>query len=89
LARKIVVVGGGAAGIGAAGGVKAADPVTRSSCTPSSRTLPTAPAASPTSTAKEIDDFQRLFLATKEAYVQAGIDIRYETRSAASTSPAR
>jgi len=28
---------------------------------------------------KEIDHFQRLFLATKEAYVQAGIDIRYTT----------
>ncbi|WP_213030100.1 NAD(P)/FAD-dependent oxidoreductase, partial [Acinetobacter baumannii] len=25
----------------------------------------------------EIDDFQRLFLSTKDAYVQAGIDVHY------------
>ncbi len=30
--------------------------------------------------AREIDDFMSLFLADKEAYVQAGIDIHYETR---------
>jgi hypothetical protein len=29
---------------------------------------------------KEIPDFQRLFLATKEAYAHQGIDIHYETR---------
>jgi NADH oxidase (H2O2-forming) len=29
---------------------------------------------------KEIDSFERLFLAQKEAYVQAGIDVHYETR---------
>ena len=32
---------------------------------------------------KEIPDFESLFLATKEAYAEQGIDIRYETRSVA------
>ena len=40
---------------------------------------PTARAASPTSTASEIDSFDRLFLATKEQYVATGIDVHYET----------
>ena len=34
---------------------------------------------------KEIDTFERLFLAEKQAYVEAGIDVHYETRSPRST----
>jgi NADH oxidase (H2O2-forming) len=80
LARKIVVVGGGAAGIGAAGGVKAADPCNEVVVYTEFEDVAYSPCGIPYVHGKEIDDFQRLFLATKEAYVQAGIDIRYETR---------
>jgi len=80
LARKIVVVGGGAAGIGAAGGVKAADPGNEVVVYTEFEDVAYSPCGIPYVHGKEIDDFQRLFLATKEAYVQAGIDIRYETR---------
>jgi NADH oxidase (H2O2-forming) len=80
VARKIVVVGGGAAGIGAAGGVKAADPGNEVVVFTEFEDVAYSPCGIPYVHGKEIDDFQRLFLATKEAYVQAGIDIRYETR---------
>ena len=80
MARKIVVVGGGAAGIGAAGGVKAADPTNEVVVFTEFEDVAYSPCGIPYVHGKEIDDFQRLFLATKEAYVQAGIDIRYETR---------
>ncbi len=79
MARKIVVVGGGAAGIGAAGGVKAADPGNEVVVFTEFEDVAYSPCGIPYVHGKEIDDFQRLFLATKEAYVQAGIDIRYET----------
>jgi NADH oxidase (H2O2-forming) len=80
VARKIVVVGGGAAGIGAAGGVKAADPANEVVVFTEFEDVAYSPCGIPYVHGKEIDDFQRLFLATKEAYVAAGIDIRYETR---------
>jgi len=79
VARKIVVVGGGAAGIGAAGGLKAADPGNEVVVFTEFEDVAYSPCGIPYVHGKEIDDFQRLFLATKEAYVQAGIDIRYET----------
>ena len=82
MARKIVVVGGGAAGLGAAGGVKAADPANEVVVFTEFEDVAYSPCGIPYVHGKEIDDFQRLFLATKEAYVQAGIDIRYETKVA-------
>jgi NADH oxidase (H2O2-forming) len=80
VANKIVVVGGGAAGIGAAGGVKAAAPENEVVVFTEFEDVAYSPCGIPYVHGKEIDDFQRLFLATKDAYVQAGIDIRYETR---------
>jgi len=80
VAYKIVVVGGGAAGIGAAGGVKAAAPHNEVVVFTEFEDVAYSPCGIPYVHGKEIDDFQRLFLATKDAYVQAGIDIRYETR---------
>jgi NADH oxidase (H2O2-forming) len=80
VARKIVVVGGGAAGLGAAGGVKAADPANEVVVYTEFEDVAYSPCGIPYVHGKEIDDFQRLFLATKEAYVDAGIDIRYETK---------
>ena len=79
MARKVVVVGGGAAGIGAAGGVKAADPTNEVTVYTEFDDVAYSPCGIPYVHGKEIDDFQRLFLAGKEAYVQAGIDIRYQT----------
>jgi NADH oxidase (H2O2-forming) len=80
VARKVVVVGGGAAGIGAAGGVKAADHANEVVVYTEYDDIAYSPCGIPYVHGKEIDDFQRLFLATKDAYVQAGIDVRYNTR---------
>ncbi len=80
MARKIVVVGGGAAGLGAAGGVKAADPANEVVVFTEFEDVAYSPCGIPYVHGKEIDDFERLFLATKDAYVEAGIDIRYETK---------
>jgi NADH oxidase (H2O2-forming) len=80
VARKVVVIGGGAAGIGAAGGVKAADHANEVVVYTEYDDVGYSPCGIPYVHGKEIDDFQRLFLATKDAYVQAGIDVRYNTR---------
>lgn len=77
MARKIVVVGGGAAGMGAAGGVKAADPDREVVVYTGFDDVAYSPCGIPYVHGKEIDDFQRLFLASKQAYVDAGIDVHY------------
>jgi NADH oxidase (H2O2-forming) len=74
-----VVVGGGAAGMGAAGGVKAADPSNQVTVYTEYDDVAYSPCGIPYVHGKEIDDFQRLFLATKDAYVEAGIDVHYNT----------
>jgi NADH oxidase (H2O2-forming) len=73
-------VGGGAAGIGAAGGVKAAGPSNEVVVYTEFEDAAYSPCGIPYVHGKEIPDFQSLFLATKEAYVQAGIDIHYNAR---------
>jgi NADH oxidase (H2O2-forming) len=75
-----VVIGGGAAGIGAAGGVKAADPRNEVVVYTEFEDVGYSPCGIPYVHGKEIDSFEKLFLAQKEAYEQAGIDVRYETR---------
>jgi NADH oxidase (H2O2-forming) len=75
-----VVVGGGAAGIGAAGGVKAVDPTNEVVVYTEFEDAAYSPCGIPYVHGKEIPDFQSLFLATKEAYVEAGIDIHYNAR---------
>jgi NADH oxidase (H2O2-forming) len=80
VAHRTVVIGGGAAGIGAAGGVKAADPRNEVVVYTEFEDVGYSPCGIPYVHGKEIDTFERLFLAQKEAYVQAGIDVRYETR---------
>ena len=77
---KTVIIGGGAAGIGAAGGVKAADTSNEVVVYTEFEDVAYSPCGIPYVHGREIDDFQSLFLAEKEAYVRAGIDIRYETR---------
>ncbi|HZO67558.1 MAG TPA: FAD-dependent oxidoreductase [Kribbellaceae bacterium] len=76
---KTVIVGGGAAGIGAAGGVKAADPGNDVVVYTEFEDVAYSPCGIPYVHGGEIDDFRSLFLAEKQAYVEAGIDIHYET----------
>src|SRR5205809_3463287 len=86
---KIVVVGGGAAGIGAAGAAKATDKSAEVVVYTEYEDAAYSPCGIPYVHGKEIPDFQSLFLATKETYREAGIDIRYETRISAVDVDAR
>ena len=73
------MIGGGAAGLGAAGGVKAADPGADVVVYTEFEDVAYSPCGIPYVHGGEIPDFERLFLAGKQAYVDAGIDVRYET----------
>ena len=77
---RTVVVGGGAGGIGAAGAAKAADPQGEVIVYTEYEDCAYSPCGIPYVHGKEIPDFERLFLAGKEAYVEAGIDIHYEKK---------
>src|SRR6266581_8233623 len=78
--QRIVVIGGGAAGIGAAGAAKATDPAADVRVYTEFEDVEYSPCGIPYVHGKEIPDFERLFLATKEAYAGQGIDIHYERR---------
>lgn len=80
MAQRIVVVGGGAAGMGAAGAARGADPSADVRVYTEFEDVGYSPCGIPYVHGKEIPDFERLFLATKEAYADQGIDIHYETR---------
>ena len=80
MAQRIVVIGGGAAGIGAAGAAKGVDPAADVRVYTEFEDVGYSPCGIPYVHGKEIPDFERLFLATKEAYADEGIDIHYETR---------
>jgi len=80
MTQRIVVIGGGAAGIGAAGAAKGTDPAADVIVYTEFEDVGYSPCGIPYVHGKEIPDFQRLFLATKEAYAHQGIDIHYETR---------
>jgi NADH oxidase (H2O2-forming) len=75
---KTVIVGGGAAGLGAAGGVKAADPANEVVVYTEYEDVAYSPCGIPYVHGREIPKFEDLFLAEKEAYVRAGIDVHYE-----------
>src|SRR5688572_28441436 len=77
---RTVVVGGGAAGIGAAGAAKAADPKAEVVVYTEYEDCAYSPCGIPYVHDKEIPDFERLFLAGKEAYVEAGIDIHCQSK---------
>jgi len=81
MAQRIVVIGGGAAGIGAAGAAKAVDASADIRVYTEFEDVGYSPCGIPYVHGKEIPDFERLFLATKEAYAGQGIDIHYETRA--------
>ncbi|MEW6153710.1 MAG: FAD-dependent oxidoreductase [Actinomycetota bacterium] len=77
---RIVVIGGGAAGIGAAGAAKQTDRSAEVVVYTEYEDAAYSPCGIPYVHGKEIPDFDRLFLATKQSYQEAGIDIHYETR---------
>jgi NADH oxidase (H2O2-forming) len=83
VAARIVVIGGGAAGIGAAGAAKATDRSAEVVVYTEYEDAAYSPCGIPYVHGREIPDFQPLFLASKESYQEAGIDIHYETRVSA------
>ena len=76
---KIVVIGGGAAGLGAAGAAQGANPQANVVVYTEFEDVAYSPCGIPFVHGKEIDSFERLFLATKEQYVKSGLDVHYET----------
>ncbi len=80
MSTRIVVIGGGAAGIGAAGAARAADRDATVRVFTEYEDVGYSPCGIPYVHGREIDSFDRLFLAAKEQYDEAGIDIRYQTR---------
>lgn len=89
MATRIVVIGGGAAGIGAAGAARGTDKSAEVVVYTEYEDAAYSPCGIPYVHGKEIDDFQRLFLATKQTYTDAGIDIHYNTRITALDLEAR
>src|SRR5437588_11282641 len=77
---RTVVVGGGAAGIGAAGAAKAADLCGEVVVYTEYEDCAYSPCGIPYVHGKEIHDFDRLFLARKAAYGEAGIDLQYQAK---------
>ena len=77
--RRIVVIGGGAAGIGAAGAAKGTDPSAEVTVFTEYEDAAYSPCGIPYVHGKEIPDFERLFLGTKQQYADQGIDIRYNS----------
>jgi len=72
-------VGGGAAGIGAAGAAKQADPNAEVTVFTEFEDVGYSPCGIPYVHGREIEGFQGLILQGKEFYQNAGLDIRYET----------
>jgi NADH oxidase (H2O2-forming) len=87
--RRTVVIGGGAAGLGAAGGVKAADPRAEVIVYTTFEDVAYSPCGIPYVHGGEIESFEKLILAGKQAYVDAGIDVHYETEVTAIDTAAK
>src|SRR5262250_640048 len=80
MAQQIVVIGGGAAGIGAAGAAKGTDPSADVRVYTDFEDVGYSPCGIPYVHGREIPDFPRLILQSKEFYEEAGIDVHYSTR---------
>lgn len=76
---KIVVIGGGAAGLGVAGAAKGVDPSAELVVYTEFEDVAYSPCGIPFVHGKEIESFDKLFLATKQQYVDQGIDVHYTT----------
>jgi NADH oxidase (H2O2-forming) len=75
-----VIVGGGAAGIGTAGAIKARDPDADLQVFTEYEDAGYSPCGIPYVHGREIESFDRLILQGKEFYEERGIDIHYQTR---------
>jgi NADH oxidase (H2O2-forming) len=89
MARRIIVVGGGAAGMGAAGAAQGIDRDASITVVTSFEDAAYSPCGIPYVHGREIPDFDRLFMATKQHYIDQGLDIRYETTVTAVDTAAR
>ena len=78
-AHTIVVIGGGAAGISAASMAKRTNPEARVICCTEFEDVAYSPCGVPYVLGKEIPEFERLFLAGPEQYVESGVDLRTQT----------
>jgi NADH oxidase (H2O2-forming) len=87
--RRTVVIGGGAAGLGAAGGVKASDPSADVVVYTQFEDVAYSPCGIPYVHGGEIESFDKLILAGKQAYVDAGIEVHYETEVSAINTAAK
>ena len=83
------MIGGGAAGLGAAGGVKAADPSAEVVVYTQFEDVAYSPCGIPYVHGGEIESFDKLILAGKQAYIDAGIDVHYETEVSAIDATAK
>jgi NADH oxidase (H2O2-forming) len=79
VAKRIVIIGGGAAGIGAAGAARGTDRDAEITVYTEYEDAAYSPCGIPYVHGGEIPDFERLFLGTKQQYAEQGIDIRYQT----------
>jgi NADH oxidase (H2O2-forming) len=76
---RICVIGGGAAGISAASMAKRTNPDANVIICTEFEDVAYSPCGIPYVLAREIPDFERLFLAGPEQYVASGVDLRRET----------
>ncbi|TWP38030.1 FAD-dependent oxidoreductase [Leekyejoonella antrihumi] len=79
MARTIVIIGGSAAGMGAAGAAQQVDPDVHVIIYTELADVGYSPCGIPYVHGKEIDSFDRLILQGKEFYADRGFDIHYET----------
>jgi NADH oxidase (H2O2-forming) len=79
MTNTIVVVGGSAAGMGAAGAAKQVDPSARVVVFTELQDVAYSPCGIPYVHGKEIDSFDRLILQGKQYYEEQGYEIHYET----------
>ena len=77
---RIVVVGGGAAGTGAAGAARQVAPDVEVSLFTEYEDIAYSPCGIPYAHGREVPSFESLILQGKEYYEQAGLNVRYETR---------
>lgn len=74
--RKTVIIGGGAAGLGAATGVKTADPSAEVVVYTRAAESVYGSAGIPADEA-EVEDFEKLLVADKQAYLDAGVSVNF------------
>ena len=78
-AGTICIIGGGAAGISAASMAKRTNPEATVICLTEFEDVAYSPCGIPYVLGKEIPEFERLFLAGPEQYVESGVDLRRST----------